>query len=71
LPLVKKEKNSFLLRLNKELYKKGIVQKILYEDKDWVEQASTSGDYFCIRLKTLKIKDVFELMNYLIYLHKA
>lgn len=68
---LKKEKSSFLLRLNKELYRKDVIQKALSDDKDWVKETSAPGDYFYIRLKTPKIKDVFDWMNYLIYLHKA
>ena len=70
LPL-KQEKNSFILKLNKELYRNDIVQKALSEDKDWIKVTSSSGDYFRLRLKTSKIKDVLNWMNYLIYLHKA
>ncbi|MEW5895210.1 MAG: hypothetical protein AB1650_05590 [Candidatus Omnitrophota bacterium] len=70
LPL-KKEKNSFILDLNKGLYRKNVVDKALAEDKDWIKEISKSDEYFHLRLKTSKIEDVFDWMNYLIYLHKV
>lgn len=70
LPL-KKEKDSFILKLNKKLYRKDLIQKAVSEDKEWIDEAPASGAYFCLRLKTPSMDDVLNWMNYLIYLHKA
>jgi hypothetical protein len=71
LPLLKDEHDRFVLKLNKELYRDDIVQKALSEDKDWIKEMPAAGNYFCLQLKTSDIDDVFNWMNYLIYLHKA
>ena len=70
LPL-KKEKNNFILKLNKDVYRRELIQKAISEDKDWIKETSVSGHYCHLQLKTSKIKDVYNWMNYLIYLHKT
>jgi len=69
-PLTKK-KDSFTLKLSKELYKHDTVQKALSEDKDWVEETESSDEYYCLQLKTAEVEDVLNWMNYLIYLQKG
>lgn len=68
---LKNEKDSFVLKLNKELYREDVVRKALSEDSDWIKEDLKSDDYFCLQLKTSEIDDVLNWMNYLIYLHKA
>lgn len=68
---VRKEKDRFILRLNKKLYRPDILQKALSKDKDWIKQGATAGDYVCLGLKTSKLDDVLNWLNYLIYLHKV
>lgn len=69
LPL-KKEKNSFTLKLHKHLYRRDIIKKAVSEDKGWVKEMPVSGSYFRLKLATSKVEDVFDWMNYLIYLHR-
>lgn len=70
--LLKKEKNSFLLDLNTDLYRDDIVKKALSEDKDWVKAATArEKDHIRLRFNTADITDVMDWMNYLIYLHKV
>lgn len=70
LPL-EKGKNSFILRLNKDMYRDDIVQKAISEDKDWIKEVSKSGNYRCLSLKTSDLEDALSWINYLIYLHKG
>lgn len=70
LPL-KKGKNSFILSLNRNVYKGEIIKKAVSEDKDWVKKISTSDeDYICLQLKTSDKQDVFNWFNYLVFLHR-
>ena len=69
-PLTKK-KDSFILKLSKKLYNISFIQKALAEDTDWIEEIETSDEYYRLQLKTSEIEDVFDWMNYLIYLQKG
>ena len=57
--------------MNKDLYRDGVIKKAVFEDKDWIKEVSSASDgYVSLRLKTSEAKDVFNWLNYLIYLHK-
>ena len=70
-PLVKKVKDKFILTLNKNLYKKEIIDKAVTEDKDWIKKLSSEEKYTCLELKTKDIREVLEWANYLLYLNKT
>lgn len=66
-----KQKNNFVLKLSKELYKNDTLKKALAEDKSWVQEKEASDKYYCLQLNTSEIEDVLNWMNYLIYLQKG
>lgn len=71
--LQKKGKNSFVLRLHKNLYKKEALERLLKEDKKSVRISSSpkEKDFYFVELKTGRLKDVLEWSNYLFYLNKT
>ena len=68
--LLTKTKNSYMLRLNKSLYKKSLVHKAIQEDSDWVCEHSDADGYLSVKLNSDDKGDVLEWVNYLTYLHK-
>lgn len=70
-PLIKKAKDKFVLSLNKNLYKKDIVDRAVFEDKNWIRALSPTESHFCLELNTSNIKEVLDWANYLLYLDKA
>lgn len=68
--LLTKTKNSYLLRLNKGLYKKNLVKKAIQEDSDWVSEHSDADGYLNVKLNSEDKSDVLDWVNYLTYLHK-
>lgn len=68
--LLKKEKNNFILKLHKDMYNSCIVKSAVSEDKAWIKEMPVSGKYLCFKLKASDRKDVFDWMNYLLYLHR-
>jgi len=68
---LRKEKDSFILRLNKKLYNSDFLSKAISEDRGWVKEIPAADGYFSIKCYTLKIEDVLRWLNYLIYLHKV
>lgn len=65
-----KQDTGFTLKLNKLLYREEVIQKALEEDKDWVEAQSASDIYHQLKFNTSDVEDVYNWMNYLIYLNK-
>jgi len=66
-----KENDSFVLKLNKEIYTQEVLQKALEEDKDWVEEIPSADNYYSVRLKTDDEEDVWNWASYLIYINKG
>lgn len=71
LPLINKARNSFILKINKNLYKNDAIAKAVNEDRDWVVSLPSTRQYTCIEFKTNDIKKVLEWSNYLLYLNKT
>jgi len=73
IPLVKKEKNSFLVKLNKNLYGKNVVEKLAADDREWVKvlPANKNKQFYFVELNTPNYKDVLEWTNYLFFLSKT
>ncbi|PIQ88737.1 MAG: hypothetical protein COV72_06655 [Candidatus Omnitrophica bacterium CG11_big_fil_rev_8_21_14_0_20_42_13] len=71
LPVLKKEKSRFILRLNTGLYKENIIRKAVAEDRAWIKIRPVSKGCCCLEMKTGRIDDVLKWVNYLIYLHKG
>ena len=69
--IVKKADNRFILNLNKKLYKEGLVDKVVAEDKGWVKKIPSSGQYLCLEFRTKKFEEVLNWANYLLYLTKT
>lgn len=69
--LIKRQKNSFLLLLNRGLYRETIIEKAITKDKGWVKKNPAQRTYFVVELKTGEKEDVLDWSNYLFYLHKA
>lgn len=71
-PLQKKGKNSFVLKLHKDLYKQEPLDRLLKEDKGWVKELKTKDkSHRHCELKNAQLKDVLEWANYLFYLNKT
>lgn len=70
-PLIRKENDKFILKLNKTLYKKNILDKAVIEDRSWVRILDSKEKYTSLELKTQKLKEVLEWANYLLYLNRA
>lgn len=68
---VEKAKNKFILKLNKQLYKDAVLDKVASEDKPWVKKLKSQGKYVYIELKTEDLKEALEWSNYLLYLNRA
>jgi hypothetical protein len=72
LPLQKKGKNSYCVRLNKDIYRQVALDRLLQEDKDWVRRLPTKDkNYYHCELTTPSFQDVLEWLNYLFYLNKT
>ena len=65
-----KQKNKFILFLNKNLYTKELLDKGLAWDKKMIRGVSLSDGYFCLELYAKNKKQVLELGNYLLYLKR-
>lgn len=70
-PLLRTEKNRFILRLSKSIYKKDILDKALKEDNSWVKTLPGDKLYHCLAFDTTDKNDVLEWVNYLFYLNKT
>lgn len=71
LPLISRAKNSFILKINKSLYKSDVIAKAMEENKAWITKFPSQDQYACFELKTKDIEKVLEWSNYLIYLNKT
>jgi hypothetical protein len=72
LPVQKKGKNSYTLKLHKDLYKQEPLERLLKEDKGWVRNLNAKDKaYYHCELKNAQLKDVLEWANYLFYLNKT
>jgi hypothetical protein len=72
LPLEKKGKNSYIIKLHKDLYKQEPLERLLKEDKGWVRSLNAKDKtYRHCELKNAELKDVLEWANYLFYLNKT
>lgn len=71
LPLQKKGKNSYVIKLHRGLYKQGPLERLLKEDKGWVRDLKVKDKtYYHCELTKAHLKDVLEWANYLFYLNK-
>ncbi|MFA5038973.1 MAG: hypothetical protein WC732_04770 [Candidatus Omnitrophota bacterium] len=71
-PLQKSPRNSFILRLHKNLYDQKILERMLKEDKEWIKPLKPSDkNYHLLECKTTSLSDVLEWANYLFYLNKT
>ncbi|MBL7197985.1 MAG: hypothetical protein ISS47_07785 [Candidatus Omnitrophica bacterium] len=68
---IRKQRNSFIVQLNKALYKGEIVKRAIDEDKEWISLSKPVGRYLPVELKTQDLDDVLNWLNYLLYLHKS
>lgn len=69
-PLIK-QKDSFILKLHKELYNEKIIQQALAEDDEWIQAGDPLESYVQLELKTVDVDEALDWVNYLIYLHKG
>ncbi|MDD5020060.1 MAG: hypothetical protein PHH75_08090 [Candidatus Omnitrophica bacterium] len=72
LPLQKKGKNSYIIKLHKDLYKQEPLERLLKDDKGWARNLKAKDKiYHHCELKNAELKDVLEWANYLFYLNKT
>lgn len=66
---LKREKDKFILKLHKDLYKKEVILKAFQsEGVDFSWNLGSSKDYHLVRIATKNPEDCLDLLNYLIYL---
>ena len=70
--MIKKDKSSFILRLNSSLYDKDSVKQAFAKLKKEVGASLKEGEYFTIRINKSKDaeKQAYEFLNYVLKLMK-
>ena len=72
LPIQKKQKNSFIVKLHKDLYPKKLLEGLIGEDKEWVTLVKLNdASHFQVEFTTPRVTDVLEWTNFLFYLSKV
>jgi len=68
--IVKKEKNKYLLYLNKSIFSQKSLQKVIAGEA-WINKLTAESGYFVLDLSTDKKTDVLELANYVLYSQRS
>lgn len=69
-PFVKKFKDIQLIKLNRALYPKDLIEKIKREEPNSIISLKSNNKYYILELKVDNFKDYFDFLNYLIYLNR-
>ena len=69
-PFIKKFKDKIFIRLNKELYKKELIEKIEKEEPDSVVYLKSQKNYYLLELRVDNFSEYLNFLNYLIYLNR-
>lgn len=69
-PFIKKENNRILIRLNGELYSKGLIANLCKQAKDNISSVRSENGYHLVELKAASQEDYLDFLNYLIFLQR-
>jgi len=69
-PFVKRGKDRLSVRLNKELYKRELIERAARQEPNSVISINTQGKYYLVELKADDFGNYFDFLNYLIYLSR-
>lgn len=70
-PFIKKVKDKLLVRLNKEIYSRDLIDRAAKEETDSIMSIKQEGNYYLLELNVDGFKDYFDFLNYLIYLTRS
>ena len=67
-PFIKKINNRILIRLNKDIYNKDLIDKAKKDEPASIFSITVQKNYYFLELNVDKFTEYFDFLNFLIYL---